>query len=261
MFLAINPGRVSGTMPGIQTKDPAFGLSAVWVDAAAREQAQVFGYTVVDASTVVATHLNHLILSHAAELLGRQETQALLDHLAKDSPKLIEELVPKLISLSVLQRVLQNLLDEGVSIRDMRSIIDVLAEYAPRIQDPTELTAQVRIALSRSIMQQIFPGSGEMQVMAIEPGLERVLAQALQSGGDGSSLEPGLADTLLRETANATRRQEDSGLPPVLLVPGHLRWLLSRFLRRVVPQLKVIANAEVPESRTIRVTTIIGATS
>ena len=261
MFLAINPGRVSGTLVGMQTKDPAFGLPAVWVDAAAREQAQVFGYTVVDASTVVATHLNHMILSHAAELLGRQETQALLDHLGKDSPKLIEELVPKLIPLSVVQRVLQNLLEEGVSIRDMRSIVEVLAEQAPRSQDPTALTAQVRVALSRAIMQQMFPGSGEMQVMAIEPGLERVLGQALQSGGDSSSLEPGLAETLLRETANAARRQEDSGLPAVLLVPGHLRWLLSRFLRRAVPQLKVIANAEVPDSRTIRVTTIIGATT
>ena len=261
MFLAINPGRVSGTLSGTQTKDPAFGLPATWVDSAAREQAQVFGYTVVDASTVVATHLNHLILSHAAELLGRQETQALLDHLAKDTPKLIEELVPKLIPLSVVQRVLQNLLDEGVSIRDMRSIMEVLAEQASRSQDPTVLTAQVRVSLSRAIMQQMFPGNGDMQVMAIEPGLERMLGHALQGGGDSSSLEPGLAETLLRETANAARRQEDSGLPAVLLVPGHLRWLLSRFLRRAVPQLKVIANAEVPDSRTIRVTTIIGAST
>jgi flagellar biosynthesis protein FlhA len=232
----------------------------VWIDAGIREQAHVFGYTVVDASTVVATHLNHIILSHAAELLGRQETQALLDHIATESPKLVEDLVPKQLPLSTLQRVLQNLLEEGVNIRDMRTIIETLAEHAPRNQDPLTLTSQVRIALGRAIVQQLFPGSDEMQVMALEPGLERVLGQALQGGGDDASgIEPGLADTLMRETATASQRQEDLGLPAVLLVPGNLRWLLSRFLRRVVPQLKVIANAEVPDSRTIKVTTIIGA--
>jgi flagellar biosynthesis protein FlhA len=261
MYLAINPGRVSGQLVGTPTQDPAFGLPAVWIDAALREQAHVFGYTVVDASTVVATHLNHVILSHAAELLGRQETQALLDHIAAESPKLVEDLVPKQLPLSVLQRVLQNLLEEGVNIRDMRTIVETLAEHAPRSQDPLVLTSQVRIALGRAIVQQLYPGSDEMQVMALEPGLERVLGQALQGGGgDASGIEPGLADTLMRETANASQRQEDLGLPPVLLVPGNLRWLLSRFLRRVVPQLKVIANAEVPDTRTIKVTTIIGAT-
>ena len=261
MYLAINPGRVSGQLVGTATQDPAFGLPAVWIDAALREQAHVFGYTVVDASTVVATHLNHVILSHAAELLGRQETQALLDHIATESPKLIEDLVPKQLPLSTLQRVLQNLLEEGVNIRDMRTIIETLAEHAPRSQDPLALTSQVRIALGRAIVQQLYPGSEEMQVMALEPGLERVLGQALQGGGgDASGIEPGLADTLMRETASASQHQEDLGLPPVLLVPGNLRWLLSRFLRRVVPQLKVIANAEVPDTRTIKVTTIIGAT-
>jgi flagellar biosynthesis protein FlhA len=258
LFLAINPGRVSGSLPGTQTQDPAFGLPAVWVEANLREQAHVLGYTVVDASTVVATHLNHIILSHASELLGRQETQALLDHLAKESPKLVEDLVPKQLALSVLQRVLQNMLDEGVNIRDMRTIIETLAENAPRTQDPIELTSQVRIALGRSIVQQLFPGTGEMQVMALEPGLERILGQALQ-GGEGSGIEPGLADVLLRETAAAAMRQEEIGLPSVLLVPGQLRWLLSRFLRRSIPSLKVIANGEVPDSRTIKVTTIIGA--
>jgi flagellar biosynthesis protein FlhA len=261
MYLAINPGRVSGQLAGTPTQDPAFGLPAVWIEAGLREQAHVFGYTVVDASTVVATHLNHIILLHAAELLGRQETQALLDHIAVESPKLVEDLVPKQLPLSALQRVLQNLLEEGVNIRDMRTIIETLAEHAPRNQDPLLLTSQVRIALGRAIVQQLFPGSDEMQVMALEPGLERVLGQALQGGGgDASGIEPGLADTLMRETAAAAQRQEDLGLPAVLLVPGNVRWLLSRFLRRVVPQLKVIANAEVPDSRTIKVTTIIGAT-
>jgi len=259
MYLAINPGRVSGPLPGAMTKDPAFGLPAIWIEATLRDQAQVLGYTVVDAGTVVATHLNHIILSNAAELLGRQETQALLDHIAKDAPKLIEDLVPKQLSLSTVQRVLQNLLEEGVNIRDMRSIIETLAEYAPRTQDPVELTAQVRTTLGRAIVQQLYPGSAEMQVMALEPGLERILSQALQGGGaDGSGIEPGLADTLLRETAAAAERQETLGLPAVLLVPGNLRWLLSRFLRRAWPNLKVLANAEIPESRTIKVTAIIG---
>jgi len=259
MHLAINPGRVAGPLAGSPTKDPAFGLPAVWIESGLREQAHALGYTVVDAGTVVATHLNHVILSHAAELLGRQETQALLDHIAKDAPKLIEDLVPKQISLSVVQRVLQNLLEEGVNIRDMRSIIETLAEYAPRTQDPLELTTQVRIALGRSIVQQLYPGNAELSVMAIDSGLERVLGQTVQGAGDGSGIEPGLADKLLRETAAAAQRQEEVGLPAVLLVPGQLRWLLSRFLRRAVPQLRVISNAEVPDSRTIKVTAIIGA--
>jgi flagellar biosynthesis protein FlhA len=258
-YLAINPGRVSGQLAGTPTQDPAFGLPATWIDASLREQAHVFGYTVVDASTVIATHLNHVILSHATELLGRQETQALLDHLATESPKLVEDLVPKQIGLGVLQRVLQNLLDEGVNIRDMRTIIETLAELVPRVQDPIELTSQVRIALGRAIVQQLYPTGNEMQVMALEPGLERLLGQALQGGGDAGGIEPGLADTLLRETAAAARHQEDLGLPAVLLVPPHLRWLLSRFLRRAVQQLRVISNGEVPDSKIIKVTSIIGA--
>jgi len=260
MFLAINPGRVSGPLPGNPTADPAFGLPAVWIESAMREQAHIMGYTVVDAGTVVATHLNHVILSHAAELLGRQETQALLDHLAKDAPKLIEDLVPKALPLSTVQRVLQNLLEEGVNIRDMRTIIETLAEASPRVQDPVELTAQVRVALGRAIVQQIWPSGQELYVMALEPGLERLLAQAMQgAGGDGSGIEPGLADTLLRETAAAAKKQEDLGMPPVLLVPGNLRWLLSRFLRRAWANLKVLANNEIPDAKTIKVTAIVGA--
>ena len=259
MYLAINPGRVNGVLPGSQTKDPAFGLPAVWIEAALRDQAHIMGYTVVDAGTVVATHLNHVIVTHAAELLGRQETQALLDHIAKDAPKLIEELVPKVLPLSTVQRVLQNLLEEGVNIRDMRSIIETLADSAQRVQDPAELTAQVRVALSRAIVQQLFPGSNELQVMALEPGLERLLSQALQGSADGSGIEPGLADTLLRETAAAARKQEDLGMPAVLLVPTGLRWLLSRFLRRAWTNLKVLSNSEIPETKVIKVTAIIGA--
>jgi len=257
-YLAINPGRVNGTLPGRAVTDPAFGLPAVWIEGGQRDQANALGYTVVDAATVVATHLNHVILTHAAELLGRQETQALLDHIAKDAPKLVEDLVPKQMSLATLQRVLQNLLDEGVGIRDMRTIVETLAEFAPRTQDPLELTSQVRIALGRAIVQGLYPGNGEMSVLALDPQLERMLGQAVASGGDGTGIEPGLADALLRHTANAARTQEDLGMPAVLLVPHGLRWLLSRFLRRSLPQLKVLSHSEVPDSRTIRVTSLIG---
>lgn len=257
-FLAINPGRVAGTLNGVATTDPAFGLPATWIDSGQRDQAQAYGYTVVDASTVVATHLNHLILTHAAELLGRQEVQQLLDHLGKEMPKLVEDLVPKLLPLGTLQKVLQALLEEGVHIRDMRTIIESVADHAARTQNADELATQVRSALGRAIVQQLFPGSGEMQVMSLDPNLERLLAQAVAGGAANTSFEPGLADTLVRETAAAAARQESLGLPAVLLVPANLRLLLSRFLRRSVSQLKVLSHSEVPESRIIKVTSIIG---
>ncbi|HEY0847032.1 MAG TPA: flagellar biosynthesis protein FlhA [Noviherbaspirillum sp.] len=258
-FLAINPGMVRGTLPGVATTDPAFGLPAIWIDAGMRDQAQAMGYTVVDAGTVIATHLNHLITTHAHELLGRQEVQQLLDHLGKESPKLVEDLVPKLVSLSTLQKVLQNLLIEGVHIRDMRSIIETLSEYAPVTQDPNELTAQVRIALGRAIVQQIFPSTNELSVITLDNRLERILMQALQSSGpDGAGIEPGLADTIAMQAEQAARQQEQMGLTPVLLVPGPLRALLARFLRRALPQLKVLSHAELPDSKTIRVTSLVG---
>ncbi|MFZ2853547.1 MAG: flagellar biosynthesis protein FlhA [Rhodocyclaceae bacterium] len=257
-LLAINPGRVAGTLHGVATVDPAFGLPAIWIEPALRDQAQAFGYTVVDPSTVTATHLNHLILSNAAQLLGRQETQALLDHLAKEMPKLVEDLVPKVLPLGVLQKVLQNLLEEGVPIRDMRTIIETLAESATRTQDPEALTAQVRVALGRSIVQQLYPSGTEIQVMSLDPQLERVLLQAVAGSGESAGIEPGLADTLVRESVAAAQRQEELGLPAVLLVPGNIRTLLSRFLRRGISQLKVLAHNEVPEGKTIKVTSIIG---
>jgi len=257
-YLAINPGRVAGSLPGTATKDPAFGLPAIWIDASQREQAQAFGYTVVDASTVVATHLNHILLNHAGELLGRQEVQQLLDHLAKDMPKLVEDLVPKILPLGTLQRVLQNLLEEGVHIRDMRTVIETVADHAPRTQNPDDLAAQVRVALGRAIVQQLYPGNGEIQVMSLDPGLERLLQQAVSGGGDNASFEPGLAETLMREAATAAQRQEDIGQPAVLLVPASLRLLLSRFLRRSIPSLRVLAHNEIPENRILKVTSIIG---
>eukprot|EP01114_Cavostelium_apophysatum_P016177 TRINITY_DN4550_c0_g3_i3.p2 TRINITY_DN4550_c0_g3~~TRINITY_DN4550_c0_g3_i3.p2 ORF type:complete len:709 (-),score=204.30 TRINITY_DN4550_c0_g3_i3:4582-6708(-) len=257
-FLAINPGMASGTLPGLVTTDPAFGLPATWIDASLRDEAQSMGYTVVDAGTVIATHLNHLITTHASELLGRLEVQALLDHLGKETPKLVEDLVPKVVSLSTLQKVLQNLLQEGVHIRDMRTIIEALSEYANQTQDPNELTAMVRVALGRAIVQQLFPGSNELSVMTLDNRLERLLMQAMGAGGDGAGIEPGLADTIAQQAANAAQQQEQMGLSPVLLVPAPLRVLLSRFLRRAVPQLKVLSHNEIPESKTIRVTSLVG---
>lgn len=245
-------------MNGTATTDPAFGLPAIWIDAGQRDQAQAYGYTVVDASTVVATHLNHLVLTHAAELLGRQEVQQLLDHLAKEMPKLVEDLVPKVVPLGVLQKVLQAMLDEGVHIRDMRTIIETVADHATRTQNPDELTTQVRMALGRSIVQQPFPSGNEMQVMSLDPALERLLAQAVSGSSENTSFEPGLADTLVRETTAAAARQEGLGLPAVLLVPASLRLLLAKFLRRSIPQLKVLSHNEVPENRIIKVTSIIG---
>ncbi|MDP2878624.1 MAG: flagellar biosynthesis protein FlhA [Sulfuricella sp.] len=259
MFLAINPGRVLGNLAGTPTRDPAFGLPAVWIEAELREQAQTFGYTVVDASTVIATHLSNIIQSHSAELLGREEVQQLLDHLAKESPKLVEELVPKLLSLSTLHRVLQSLLDEGVHIRDMRTVIETLAEHAPRTQNVDELASLVRVALGRAIIQQIYPGTNELQVITLDPGLEGILMQATQtSGAEGAGLEPGLAENLLAQAQTVAQNQEQIGLPAVLLVQAPLRGLMSRFLRRAVPQLKVISHAEVPDSKTIRVTAVLG---
>jgi len=257
-WMAINPGQVSASLPGTQTKDPAFGLPATWIDSGLREQAQIYGYTVVDASTVVATHLNHLIHAHAAELLGRQEVQQLLDRIAKESPMLVQDLVPKTLSLTTLQKVLQNLLEENVPIRDMRTILDVLAEHAPTVSDTTELSSLIRLALSRAIVQQIFPGNEALQVIGLDSALDRVLLQAL---ANSAGLEPGLADRLLREAQQAMDRQAGLGLAPVLVVQHPLRVLLARFLRRSLPQLKVLSHAEIPDTRTIQVTATIGATT
>lgn len=260
-FLAIDPGMVTGALPGQITTDPAFGLPAVWVDTSMRDEAQSMGYTVVDAGTVVATHLNHIISMHAAELLGRQEVQLLLDHVSKESPKLIEDLVPKLLSLSVIQKVLQNLLAEGVHIRDMRTIVETLSEYASQTQDTSELTALVRVQLGRAIVQQLFPTGNEVTVMTLDNNLERLLMQAMQSSTTGSAIEPGMAETLSRQAETAAKQQEQMGFTPVLLVAAPLRAALSKFLRRAVPHLRVLSHEELPDSKTIRVTSLIGGSS
>lgn len=260
MYLAINPGRVTLQLPGTVTSDPAFGLPAVWIEASLREQAQAHGYTVVDASTVVTTHINHLIHSSAAELLGRQELQKLLDHLSAQAPKLIEDLVPKLLSLSTLQKILQNLLEESVHIRDMRTIIDVLTEHAAHTQDTAELTVVVRNALGRAIIEQYYPAGSELQVMSLHHELENILIQVMQTGGSngGIGIEPGLADTLLKEARAATQQQEKLGLPIVLLAPSAIRFLLAKFLRRAIPQLSVLSHSEIPSTRKIKITSVIG---
>ncbi|USY26610.1 flagellar biosynthesis protein FlhA [Alcaligenes sp. 1735tsa3] len=263
-WLAIDPGGVTMKLPGTPTTDPAFGLPAVWVDVSMREQAQIAGYTVVDASTVIATHINHLLHRQGADLLGRQEVQQLLDHVGREAPKLVEDFVPQTLSLSLLLKVLRGLLAEDVPIRDMRSIVETLAEHAPRIlapgavqpgQEAGELLAVLRVALGRAIVQQWFPGEGELRVIGLDARLERVMTQALTSSG---ALEPGLAESVLTDAMRAAQFQEEHGDPPVLVVPPVLRATLSRFLRHHIPQLGVLSNAEIPEERILRVTTIIG---
>lgn len=258
-FMAINPGMVTGTLPGTPTKDPAFGLDAIWIDANLQEHAQSLGYTVVDAGTVIATHLNHIMSSHAAELLGRQEVQTLVEHIGKESTKFIEDLVPKVIPLTTLQKVLQNLLEEGVHIRDIYTIIESISENIGKSQDPIYLTSVVRIAIGRAIVNQISPGSQEIPVMTLDTQLEKLLMQAISNNSDESAIEPGLAETLTNETSKASRIQEDLGFTPILLVPGPMRNMLSQFLRRKLPQLKVLSHSELPSTRNIRVTNLIGA--
>ncbi|MEQ1768147.1 MAG: flagellar biosynthesis protein FlhA [Methylotenera sp.] len=261
-YLAIDPGMVSGQLAGVATTDPAFGLPAVWIDSSVRDEAQNMGYTVVDAGTVIATHLNHIISLHAGELLGRQEVQQLLDHISKDAPKLVEDLTPKLLSLAVIQKVLQNLLAEGVHIRDMRTIVETLSEYATQTQDTSELTAVVRVQLGRAIVQQLFPTGNEVTVMTLDSNLERLLTQAMQGNSPtGSAIEPGMAETLSKQAEAAAKQQEQMGMTPVLLVSAPLRAALSKFLRRAIPHLRVLSHEELPDSKTIRVTSLIGGSA
>ncbi|SDK94059.1 flagellar biosynthesis protein FlhA [Modicisalibacter muralis] len=254
-WLAIDPGQVSGHLEGTPTEDPAFGLPAIWIDSSQREHAQVYGYTVVDAGTVVATHLNHLLHRHSGEMLGRYEVQQLLDKMGEENKALVEDVVPKAITLTTLQRLLHNLLEEEVSIRDLRTILDTLAEHASPQSDAHELTAVVRMALGRAITQQWFPGQSELHVMGLDANLEQVLSQAMSGGG---ALEPGLAETLMQQTEAGVKRQEASGEPTVLVVQHGLRALLTRFLRRRLRHLVVMSQAEIPDDRTLRITTLIG---
>ena len=255
--LAIDPGNAAGTLQGDATKEPAFGLPAVWIDDDLREQAQIQGYTVVSASTAVATHFNQILLQNSSTLFGRQEAQQLYERVKKEMPKLADDLIPDTISLTILHRVLQNLLMEDVVIRDMRTIIETLAEMAGENgeqKDTDYLTSQVRIALGRAITQQWFGNADEIQVIGLDANLEQILLQAAKNGG---GLEPNLAQFIQTQAEDAIRHQEAMGAPTVLLVNHGLRLILSRFLRRSLPQLVVMSNLELNDRRKIRMTSMI----
>ncbi|TXR39327.1 flagellar biosynthesis protein FlhA [Ectopseudomonas mendocina] len=260
--LAINPGQVFGPLNGIAAKDPAFGLEAVWIDPTQRDQAQSLGYTVVDASTVVATHLNQILHKHAHELLGHEEVQQLMQLLAKSSPKLAEELVPGLVSLSTLLKVLQALLQEQVPVRDMRTIAEAIASVAPKSQDPAAMVAAVRVSLGRAIVQGIVGLEPELPVITLEPRLEQILLNSLQKAGQGSEdgilLEPGMAEKLQRSLVEAAQRQEMLGKPVILLVAGPIRAMLSRFARLAVPSMHVLAYQEIPDNKQVTIVATVG---
>jgi flagellar biosynthesis protein FlhA len=261
MYLAINPGGITTPLIGTATTDPAFGLPAHWIDDLQKEAAQMAGFTVVDSETVMATHLSHLMQVQASKLLSRTETQQLVEHVSKQAPKLIEEVVPKMVPIAVFQKVLQLLLDESVHIRDIRTIIESLAEHAGSVTDPAELVRRVRIALSPAIVQQIYGSVRELNVIAIDPALERLLVQALGNAA-GPALDPGVADIFTRTAAEVALKQEEIGIPACLLVPDQIRSAIARLVRRVAPRLQVLAHSEIPESHTIRIGPILrGAAS
>jgi len=255
--LAIDPGRVFGRVEGIETRDPAFGLPATWIEPGQREHAQTLGYTVADTSTVIATHLNSVLQSHAHELLGHEEVQQMLNSLARTAPRLVEDLVPKLLPLGTVVRVLQGLLAEQVPIRNLRAIVESLAEHAPRTQDPAALLGQVRVALGRQIVQDIAGTADELPVITLDPDLEQLL-QSTSAGSGAPVLEPGLAERLQARLADATRRQDGAGEPAVLLVPPPLRSALARFTRASVPGLRVLAWNEIPDNRRVRLVAAVG---
>ncbi len=260
-FLAINPGGITTPLIGTPTTDPAFGLPAHWIDNQQKEAAQMAGFTVVDSETVMATHLSHLMQVQAAKLLSRTETQQLVEYVSKQAPKLIEEVVPKMVSIAVFQKVLQLLLEESVHIRDIRTIIETIAEHATTVSDPVELARRVRIALSPAIVQQIYGPVSELNVIAIDPPLERLLVQAL-GNNTGQALDPGVADILTKKAAEMAMKQEEIGIPACLLVPDSIRNAIARLVRRMAPRLQVLAHSEIPDTHTIRIGPILkGAAS
>ena len=258
MWLAIDPGHADVRLNGMQTRDPAFGLNAYWIQSSEKDMAQAAGYTVVDASTVVATHLHHLMQLYAWRLLGRGEAQQLLDHLAQYSPKLVEEVVPKLVPIPMFQKVLQNLLEESVHIRDLKTIVESLAEHGAKIQDPGELTREVRVALAPAIVQGIFGPSADLSVAALDPALESLLMQSFGPGSNGA-LDPSVADFLATEAARICQQQEALGLPACLLVPDRIRPQVAAMVRKAAPRLRVLAHAEIPDTHTIRIGQLIGS--
>jgi len=257
--LAINPGRVFGTVQGVEVQDPAFGLEAVWIQPSERDNAQTLGYTVVDASTVVATHLSELLQGHAHELIGHEEVQQLLDVLSRSAPKLVEDLVPGTLSIGVVLKVLQNLLEERIPIRDVRTIAETLAETGSRSQDPGALTAAARVALGRSIVQHINGMGPEVQVITLDPSLEQILLTSIQGVLEGGAgIEPGLAERMHQSLAESARRQEAAGQASVLLVTPAIRPWLAKLVRHSIPGLQVLAYNEIPDNKQIKVVANIG---
>jgi flagellar biosynthesis protein FlhA len=256
--MAINPGQVFGEIDGIKTKDPAFGLPATWIEQSAKDNAQTLGYTVVDANTVIATHLSQLLNENATQLLGHEEVQQLLDRLATSAPKLVEDLVPKILPLSTLVKVLQNLLNESIPIRDFKTIIESLAEYAPQTQDAGILTAQVRVALGRFIVQHINGLGNELSVITLEPSLEQLLHQSIQMSEEGGGIEPGLADRMHQSLTESAQTQEMNGSPAILLVSAQVRLMLMRFVKHSIPNMHVLAYNEVPDNMQIKIVSTVG---
>lgn len=259
-LLAINPGSVTKKIPGIETVDPAFGLDAVWIEEANKDAAQASGYTVVDSSTVVATHMSYILQTSSHSIMGRSEVQALLDHYSKIQPKSIEELVPKLLPLSTVQKVLQALLEEGIHVRDMHTIIEALIEHAPTLKSASELTGHVRVALRKSIIQAIAGPNEDLNVLVLDPQLEQMIAQSQPSmGNEALAIDPTLAETLSERIDQAAQLQQKLGQTPTLLVPDVLRLPVARLMRRPAPNLRVIAHSEVPESKPIKISKIVSA--
>jgi len=257
--LAINPGQVFGQLRGTIIKDPVFNLEAVWIGEDQREQATSLGYTVVDASTVVATHMSQIIQDHAQDLLGHDEVQKLLDGLTKTSPKLVEDVVPKIVPLGILVRVMQNLLREHIPVRDIRTILEVLAERGGRSQDPVTLTAAVREAMGRVIIQQINGLDEELPVITLDYSLEQILLRSVEGGAEaGIAIEPNLANRFAQSLREAHEKQELTGQPSVLLVPSNLREFLARFVRQSVKGMHVISFNEVPDDKQLRIVATVG---
>ena len=262
--MAINPGQVYGKLQGIETKDPAFGLEALWIEKSQKEQAESLGYTVVDSATVVATHLNHILQNHAHEILGHEEVQQLLTLLAQHSPKLAEEL-PEIVNTNIVLKVLQNLLSEQVPIRDMRTIAETLAAHGGKSQDSVALTAAVRMALNRVIAQSIYGDRAELPVITLDTDLEQILLKSLQQSAlsgaeqeDNMTIEPKLAESLQRSLVDTAQKQEVAGDPAVLLVAAPLRPMLSRFARYTIEGLKVLSYQEIPDNKQVTIVASVG---
>ncbi len=261
--LAINPGKVYGELEGFPTKEPAFGLEAVWIDPSQRDYARTLGYTVVDPATAIATHLNKVLRENAADLLSHDETQQLLDKLAQKSPKLVEDLVPGKMALGVITRTLQNLLTEGVAIRDMRTVVEALSEAAGKTQDPEQLTAYVRPKLGRMIVQQLLDMQENLPVMTLAPDLEQLLHNVLTNGAPGQQvvIEPGLAESLFSALREAGRTVEDMGNPAVLVVAPTIRPWLSKMVRHRIPEMTVLSYTEIPDDQAVKVIYTVEAQS